>query len=106
MREATEARILRYFSQRPDVATSARASQIRFQRTAVVGMSKEEVLLVLEQADSVTSDAATMSTAAGSFWPSISKQAKEMWTYPPAWRLYFDGDRLVDVTVAGAAPLE
>jgi hypothetical protein len=106
LKEATESRIFRYFAQRPDVASSPRASQLRFRQAVVVGMSKEEVLLLLEQSDSVTSDAAAMSAAAGTFWPAISKRAKEMWTYPPAWRLYFDGDVLVDVTVAGAPPLE
>jgi hypothetical protein len=106
LKTAVEDRIFKYFARHPDVATSPRASQIRFERAAVVGMSKEEVLVLLEQADSVTSDAQTMSAAAGSFWPAVSQHAKEMWTYPPAWRLYFDGDRLVDVTVAGAPPLE
>jgi len=29
-----------------------------------------------------------------------------MWTYPSGWRLYFDGDRLVDVIVAGRRTLD
>ena len=106
LKEGTENRIFRYFAQHPDIATSPRASQLRFRRAVTVGMPKEEILLLLEQADSVTSDDAAMSKAAGRFWPTINKRAKEMWTYPPAWRLYFDGDVLVDVTLVGAAPLE
>ena len=47
-----------------------------------------------------------MRAAAGLFWESIGKRAKEMWTYPSGWRLYFDGDRLVDVIVADRRPLE
>src|SRR5678816_2391358 len=106
MKEATEARIFRYFARRPDVASSTRASQIRFRRAVALGMPKEEVVLLLENADAVTDDATAMSAAAGPFWTTINKRAKEMWTYPLGWRLYFDGDVLVDVTVAGAAPLE
>lgn len=106
LKEAAETRIFRYFARRPDIASSSHASQIRFRRAVSVGMPKDEVLVLLEQADAVTSDAAVMSAAAGSFWPSINRRAKEMWMYPPAWRLYFDGDVLVDVTVTGAPPLE
>jgi len=29
-----------------------------------------------------------------------------MWIYPGGWRLYFDGDSLSDITVAGKPPLE
>jgi hypothetical protein len=106
LKEAAETRIFRYFARRPDIASSPYASQIRFLRAVTVGMPKEEVLVLLEQADSITSDTSVMSAAAGTFWPSINKRAKEMWAYPPAWRLYFDGDVLVDVTVSGAPPLE
>jgi len=28
-----------------------------------------------------------------------------MWVYSPGWQLYFDGDRLVDVTVSDRDPL-
>jgi hypothetical protein len=105
-KEGLESRILRFLSQRPDLATSPRASQLRFQRSVVVGMQKEEVVVLLEQPDASTSDVAPMKTAAGRFWPAIGTHAKEMWTYPPGWRLYFDGDQLVDMVVAGRSPLQ
>ena len=105
-KEGLESRVLAYLSRRPEVATSPRASQFRFQRSVVVGMTKDEVVLLLEQADAATSDEAAMRAAAGPFWESIGKRAKEMWTYPSGWRLYFDGDRLVDVIVADRRPLE
>ena len=47
-----------------------------------------------------------MRAAAGRFWEPIGRNAKEMWIYPSGWRLYFDGDRLVDVIVADRRPLE
>jgi len=53
----------------------------------------------------VTDDGATMETAARQFWPAVGQNAREMWTYPGGWSLYFDGDRLVDITVTGKPPL-
>jgi len=54
----------------------------------------------------VTADAERMKASAAIFWPEVSKQAKEMWTYPSGWSLYFDADRLVDITVKGKPPIE
>ena len=105
-KEGLESRVLAYLSRRPEVATSPRASRLRFQRSVVVGMQKDEVVLLLEQPDTMTSDEAAMRNAAGRFWEPIGKHAKEMWTYPSGWRLYFDGDRLVDVIVAGRRTLD
>jgi hypothetical protein len=105
-KEGLETRILAFFSQRPDIATSPRASQLRFQRSVVVGMQKDEVVLLLEQPEESTSDRTAMRAGAGRFWPPIGAHAKEMWSYRPGWRLYFDGDRLVDMVVAGRSPLQ
>jgi len=105
-KEGLESRVLAYLSRRPEVATSPQASRLRFQRSVVIGMQKDEVVLLLEQPDTMTSDEAKMRAAAGRFWEPIGKYAKEMWTYPSGWRLYFDGDRLVDVIVAGRRTLD
>jgi hypothetical protein len=104
-KSAMETRILGYLSSRPELAVSPRASQFRFHRSVVSGMRKDEVLLLLEQPDAVTSDGAAIQTAAGRFWPAIENHAKEMWSYPLGWRLYFDGDVLSDLTVAGGSAL-
>lgn len=90
----------------PDIATSPRASQFRFERRVDLGMNKEEVTLLLGAPDAVTADAERMKASAAIFWPEVSKQAKEMWTYPSGWSLYFDADRLVDITVKGKPPIE
>ncbi len=90
----------------PDIATSPRASQFRFERRVDLGMNKEEVTLLLGAPDAVTADAERMKASAAIFWPEVSKQAKEMWTYPSGWSLYFDADRLVDITVTGKPPIE
>jgi hypothetical protein len=105
-KEGLETRILTFLSKRPDIATSPRSRQLRFERSVVVGMQKDEVVLLLDQPDASTSDATAMRAGAGRFWAPIGAHAKEMWTYPPGWRLYFEGDRLVDMVVAGRSPLQ
>jgi len=95
-----------YLTKHPAIATSPRAGQFRFERRVDLGMSKEEVTLLLGAPDAVTADAERMKASAEIFWPEVSKQAKEMWTYPSGWSLYFDADRLVDITVKGKPPIE
>lgn len=100
-----EQRITDYFTRRPDVASSPRASQIRFARRVSVGMSRDEVLLLVGEPMSSTRDPAVMREAAGSFWPFVQERAQEMWTYPASWRFYFDGAQLlVDLTYVGRPP--
>jgi hypothetical protein len=69
-------------------------------------MSKTEVALLLGPADLTTGDPAVMQANAGPFWPEIGPRAQEMWRYPSGWFLYFEGDRLVDLTVKGKQPIE
>jgi hypothetical protein len=105
-RDELDRRVAEYLIRRPEVGTSPRASQFRFQRRVSVGMSQEEVTLLLGAPDGVTTDEAAMRTAAGRFWPEVGTQAKEMWAYPGGWRLYFEAGRLVDLTVLGKPPLD
>jgi hypothetical protein len=67
-------------------------------------MSKEEVVLLVGPPVETTKEAVRMQEAAKQFWPAIRAQAKEMWAYPGQWFLYFNDDRLVDLTVIGQAP--
>ena len=105
-KDALDARVADYLNRNPDILTSPRASQFRFQRRAFAGMSKEEVLLLLEAPEAISADAAVMSAAARQFWPEIRLRAKEIWLYPSGWQLYFSDDRLVDLTVGGRPPIE
>ena len=68
-------------------------------------MSKEEVMLLAGVPNEATQDEAQMRAAARQFWPGVKERAKEMWVYPGGWQFYFEGDRLVDLTVAGKPPL-
>jgi hypothetical protein len=104
-RAALDDRVAAYLSRRPDLSTSTRASQFTFHRRAAVGMTGDEVTLLLGAPSIRTDDGARMATAAGQFWPAVGEHAREMWTYPGGWSLYFDGDSLVDITVTGKPPL-
>ena len=104
-RAALDDRVVAYLSRHPDLSTSMRASQFTFHRRAAVGMTREEVTLLLGAPSVRTDDVARMATAAGPFWPAVGQNARDMWIYPGGWSLYFDGDRLVDITVTGKRPL-
>ena len=104
-RAGLDERVSAFLTSRPALATSPRASAFTFHRRAAVGMTREEVGLLLGQPSATTADPGLMQAAAQQFWPAVSRQAREMWTYPGGWQLYFDGDALVDITVAGKPPL-
>ena len=104
-REELEQRVSDYLVKHPEVSTSVRAGQFTFQRRIALGMTREEVVLLAGAPSSATPDEAQMQAAARQFWPAIKEHAKEMWVYPGGWQLYFDGDRLVDLTVLGKPPL-
>jgi hypothetical protein len=105
-RDELASRVSDYLTRHPDLATSPRASQFRFERRVDLGMTKEEVTLLLGAPDAATADPDRMKASAAMFWPDVSKHAKEMWTYPSGWSLYFGADRLVDITVWGKPPIE
>lgn len=104
-RTALDDRVAAYLSRHPDLSTSTRASQFTFHRRAAVGMARDEVTLLLGAPSVRTDDVARMATAARQFWPAVGQNAREMWIYPGGWSLYFDGERLVDITVTGKPPL-
>lgn len=100
-----ESRVSAFLSRRPELSTSPRAGQFTFQRRVAVGMSTDEVRLLAGAPYGITKEEPRMEAAARQFWPAIRGRAKELWTYPGGWSLYFDGDRLVDLTVTGKPPL-
>jgi len=104
-RAALDDRVSAYLSRHPDLSTSTRASQFTFHRRVAVGMTRDEVILLLGAPSAQTDDTARMAASAGQFWPAIGENARAMWIYAGGWALYFDGDRLVDITVTGKPPL-
>ena len=104
-RDDLDQRVSQYLERHPDVSTSPRVSQFAFSRRVAVGMSKEEVVLLVGPPVGMTQEGPRMQEAAKQFWPAIREQAKEMWVYPGQWSLYFNGDQLVDLTVVGTPPI-
>ena len=105
-RDEIDRRVTQYFVKHPEVATSPRSQYFRLHRRVAVDMSKEEVTVLLGPPDATTTEEAAMQAGAKQFWPEVKMRAKEMWVYPAGWRLYFEGDRLVDITVLGKPPIE
>jgi len=105
-RDDLDRRISDYLVSHPELAVSERGRKFRVERRISVGMTREEVTLLGGRPDVATADAAQMEAGAKQFWPEVRAHATEMWVYPSGWRLYFDGDRLVDMTVAGKPLIE
>jgi hypothetical protein len=95
---AMEARIAEYLRQHPEAASSLDVSTFRFQRQVAVGMSKEQVLILLGPPDTVASSPLDMERLARRYWPDIKGNATEAWVYPLGWGMYFAGSRLIDIT--------
>lgn len=88
----------RYLAQHQEFANSPQLSTFRFMRQPAVGMSKEQVTILLGAPQRATSETVEIEKLAGRYWPDIESQATEAWVYPLGWRLYFAGSRLVDIT--------
>jgi hypothetical protein len=87
-----------YLRRHPDVANSLQVSTFRFLRQTEVGMSKEQILILLGPPLTVTTDATQMEKVARRYWREIQGNATEAWVYPLGWNLYFAGPRLIDIT--------
>jgi hypothetical protein len=90
--------ISRYLATDPEAANSPQLSTFRFVRQAAVGMSKEQVVILLGTPQRSSTDAAEIEELARKYWPEVRTHATEVWVYPLGWRFYFSGSRLVDIT--------
>lgn len=88
----------RYLRTHPDAANSLEISTFRFYRRAAVGMTKEQIVILLGPPETATTDPAEIEKLARQYWPAIKARAKEAWTFPLGWRFYFASDRVVDIT--------
>jgi hypothetical protein len=94
-----EATIARYLDEHPEDANAIGVSMFRFDRQVAVGMSQEQVRILLGPPLKRTADGAQMERQARKFWPAISPRARQAWTYPLGWTVFFgDGERVVDLT--------
>jgi hypothetical protein len=90
--------IARYLRSHPEAASSLEVSTFRFFRRTTVGMTKEQIVILLGPPETTTTEPAEMEKLARQYWPAVKARAKEAWTYPLGWRFYFAGDRVVDIT--------
>jgi len=94
-----ERRISTYLNEHPEVSNSPEASNFTFLRQVAVGMSKEQVQLLLGLPVGTATGPAEIEKLARAYWPVIKEgQVTEAWVYPLGWRLYFNGPRVVDIT--------
>ena len=97
-RDNLDRKISDYLRAHPEDANSIDVSKFRFVRRASVGMSKEQILILLGAPTDITTDADRMQAAAKQFWPDMKGNVTEAWLYPLGWSYYFAGGRLVDIT--------
>jgi hypothetical protein len=97
-RDGLDQQISDYLNQHPEVANAFSVSKFRAERRASVGMTKEQVQILLGPPLGVATDAARIEKIARKYWPDIRDRATEAWLYPLGWNLYFAGDRLIDIT--------
>lgn len=90
--------ITRYLAIDQEAASSPHLSTFRFARQAAVGMSKEQVMILLGAPLQTAREAAEIEKLARKYWPEVKPNATEAWVYPLGWSLYFSGSRLVDIT--------
>jgi hypothetical protein len=95
---AMESRINDYLRKHPEAANSLELSTFRFTRQVVTGMTKEQVLILLGAPETVTTDQAELEKLARGYWTDIKGNATEAWVYPFGWRMFYAGQRLVDIT--------
>jgi hypothetical protein len=93
-----EIRINQYLAQHPEDANSLQVSSFRFDKRAVVGMSKEQILILLGAPDATTADQMAMEKLARRFWPQLKGNVTEAWVYPLGWNIFYAGPRVVDIT--------
>ena len=93
-----EDQIGRYLRAHPEAANSLEVSTFRFYRRVAVGMTKDQVVILLGPPTKKTTDAAEMEKGARKYWPDLKDRAKEAWAYPLGWYFYFAEDRVIDIT--------
>lgn len=91
--------ISRYLVKDQEFANSPQLTTFRFIRQASVGMSKEQVTILLGLPDRVATESVEVERLASKYWVTIKDgSVSEAWVYPLGWRLYFSESRLVDIT--------
>jgi hypothetical protein len=97
-KEQLDRRMREYLVRNPRAEGSDRRADLAFWFQVSVGMTKEEVGLLLGKADAMTTDPTAMEALARKFWPDLKPKSQEAWTYPEGWTLYFADNLLIALT--------
>jgi hypothetical protein len=92
-----EGRIARFLAQNPQVANAYDVHTFRFEKQVAVGMTKEQVTVLLGGPDKTVSDRKEMEKLAAGFWPQMKDKPSEVWVYPLGWRVFIHDGRVVDL---------
>jgi hypothetical protein len=90
--------IQRYLIQNPEAANSLNVASFRFDKRVIVGMTKEQVLLLLGPPEGLTTDQGQMEKLARRFWKEMEGNVTEAWSYPLGWQFFFTGPKLAEIT--------
>ena len=96
--DTIEQQISAYLRVHPEAANSLAVTKFRVLRQASVGMTKEQIRILLGAPTEVATGRERIEKIARKYWPDIRDRATEAWLYPLGWNLYFGGDRLIDIT--------
>jgi hypothetical protein len=103
-----EERVYAYLREHPELEQTTRYSDFRFWWQVTTGSTPAEVRVLLEDPGEQTIDPVQMAALAGRQWNEIQGKAKEAWSYPPFWVIYFDDASVVAIVhkVSSMAPTE
>jgi hypothetical protein len=93
-----EVRIQQYLRQHPEAASALHRTAFTFDKQPVVGMAKEQVLILLGPPEGLTTDQGQMEQLARRYWVELKGNVTEAWVYPLGWRFYFKGPTLAEIT--------
>lgn len=96
--DTLDQKIAAYLREHPEAANSIEVSKFRVLRQATVGMTKEQIRILLGQPAEALTDRDRLEKIARKYWPSIRDKVNEAWVYPLGWNLYFGDDRMVEIT--------
>ncbi len=88
-----------YLADHPVAANALDVQTFSFYRQVVIGMSKEQVTVLLGPPVLSTKEPAKIEELARKYWEGIKAgEPTEVWLYPQGWRLFFKDTRVVDIT--------
>jgi hypothetical protein len=97
-KDELDLRVARYLNANPEDANALGVLKFRHSHQVTVGMSKEQVTILLGPPAGVTTEAERMAELARKYWDDMKDRTTEAWSYPLGWSFYFSGDRLVEIT--------